>query len=190
MCQPFGFLLQVRDGMSCGCYEMPDSASLCPFAFTSKSLSSTEQHYSNIEQEALRILHGLQKLHHFYFVKEVCIITDNKTIRWGNQQDCGHVIPALALHHAVHSSVHNTHYIQTWSRSVHGRPVIPEQPYRKQGPGNYGHKQKHVCHQHISKYSSMHINRRHVGSNHGVCRPPKAKIEYNTRLATQKRSET
>ena len=43
--------LQVRDGMNNE--RIPDNASLCPIAFTSKSLSNTEQHYNNIEQEAL-----------------------------------------------------------------------------------------------------------------------------------------
>ena len=40
--------------------------------------------------------------------------------------------------------------------------------------------------QHISRYTSMHINRRHIGSNQRECRPLKSKIIHNTRLATQK----
>ena len=73
-------LLQVRDGMNCGCDATPDNIILCPMAFTSKSLSSAEQHYSNIEHEVLRILHGFEKIHHYCFIREVCIITDHKPL--------------------------------------------------------------------------------------------------------------
>ena len=37
-----------------------DIAALCPIAFAIKSLTSTETGYSNIEREALSILHGLR----------------------------------------------------------------------------------------------------------------------------------
>ena len=52
-------LLQVRHSMNCGHYEVPDSATLHPNAFTSKHLLATEQHSSNIQGEVLGILHGL-----------------------------------------------------------------------------------------------------------------------------------
>ena len=55
--------------------KIPDNAILCPIAFASKSLSSVEWNYSSIEHEALEILHGLVKFHHYSFVREVCIIT-------------------------------------------------------------------------------------------------------------------
>ena len=35
-------LLQVRDGMNCGCDKVPDNATLYPIAFASKDLSSAE----------------------------------------------------------------------------------------------------------------------------------------------------
>ena len=41
-------LLQVREGVNCGCYKAPDNVILCPTAFASKSLSSMEQWYRNI----------------------------------------------------------------------------------------------------------------------------------------------
>ena len=52
-------LLQVRDTLSCGYDELSDNAMLWPITFVSKSLSSVEQQCSNIEREALRILHGV-----------------------------------------------------------------------------------------------------------------------------------
>ena len=53
---------------------------LCPIAFASKHLSSAEQWYSNTEWEALGILHGLEKFHHYCSAKEVYIITDHKPL--------------------------------------------------------------------------------------------------------------
>ena len=53
---------------------------LHPIAFASKSLTGAEWRYSNIEQEALGILHGLEKFHHYCFSREVLIITDQKLL--------------------------------------------------------------------------------------------------------------
>ena len=77
-------------------------------------------------------------------------------------------------------------YIQTWHRHVYGRLVILDQPYRKLGPCNHRHEHKHPCHQHISKYTSLHINRGYTDSSLRGHRPPKAKIICNTRLTAQK----
>ena len=40
----------------------------------------TEHRYSNIEREALGILHGLKKFHHYCFVREECVIIDHKPL--------------------------------------------------------------------------------------------------------------
>ena len=47
-------------------------------AFASKSLTSAEHRYSNIEREVLGILHGLEKSHQYCFTKELSIIMDHK----------------------------------------------------------------------------------------------------------------
>ena len=73
-------MLQIRDGMNCRWDEISDNKAFFPIAFSSKSLSSTEWWYSNVEWEALGILHGLQKFHHYCFTKEVYIITDHKPL--------------------------------------------------------------------------------------------------------------
>ena len=44
----------------------------------SKSLTSTECRYSNIEREALGILHDLEKFHHYCFARDITVITDHK----------------------------------------------------------------------------------------------------------------
>ena len=53
-------LLQVRGGMNCGHDEVPDNAILLLTVLANKGLSSVEWWYSNIEWEALGILHGLK----------------------------------------------------------------------------------------------------------------------------------
>ena len=73
-------LLHVMDDRNCGCDEIPDNAIFHPTAFTSNSLSNVEWHYSNMECEALGILNGLEKFHHYCFVREVCIVTDHKPL--------------------------------------------------------------------------------------------------------------
>ena len=59
---------------------LPDSTSLRPITFASKSLTGAEQRYSNIKQEALGILHRLEKFHHYCFSREVLIIMDHKPL--------------------------------------------------------------------------------------------------------------
>ena len=67
-------LLQVRKVMNCGHDEVQDNVTLHPSAFVSKSFSSAEWQYSNIEQEILGLPHGLKKFHHHCFAKgSVCV---------------------------------------------------------------------------------------------------------------------
>ena len=73
-------LLQVREGMNCRCDEVPNSVTLHPIAFSSKILSGAKWHYSNIEWEVHRILHGLEKFHHYCFAKDVCVLNDYKPL--------------------------------------------------------------------------------------------------------------
>ena len=73
-------LLQLWDNMNCPKDIAPDNTILCPIAFASKSLTYAEWRYSNIECEALGILHGLEKFHHYSFGREVLVITDHKPL--------------------------------------------------------------------------------------------------------------
>ena len=50
-----------------------------PKAFTSKSLSSVEMCYSNVEIEVISIAHNLQKFYHC-FAREVQILKVNKPL--------------------------------------------------------------------------------------------------------------
>ena len=51
-----------------------------PIAFASKSLTSAEHRYSNIQREALGMLHGLEKFHHYCFARDVNVIKDHKPL--------------------------------------------------------------------------------------------------------------
>ena len=59
---------------------VPHNTILCPIAFASKSLTGADCRYSNIEREALGILHGLEKFHHYCFAREVHVITNHKLL--------------------------------------------------------------------------------------------------------------
>ena len=59
---------------------MPDNTILHPTAFASKTLTGAEHRYSNVEREALGILHGIKKFHHYCFASEVYIITNHKLL--------------------------------------------------------------------------------------------------------------
>ena len=73
-------LLQTWEGPTCQRDTVPDNTILHPIAFASKSLTGTECRCSNIEREALGILHGLKKFHHYFFVREVYVITNHKPL--------------------------------------------------------------------------------------------------------------
>ena len=55
-------LLQTRDDTTCPKDTAPDNTVLRSITFASKSLTSVEWRYSNIEREALGILHSLEKM--------------------------------------------------------------------------------------------------------------------------------
>ena len=54
-------LLQTQEGTMCLKDTVPDNTILQPIAFASKSLTSAEHRYSNMEREVLGILHGFKK---------------------------------------------------------------------------------------------------------------------------------
>ena len=72
-------LLHMIEGMNCGHDEGPHNVTLHPFAFASKSLSTKEWQYSNIDKEALGILHRLDKFH-YSFAKEMYVFTDHNPL--------------------------------------------------------------------------------------------------------------
>ena len=91
-------LLQHRDKTTCQTHMAPDNTILCPITFASKSLMGAEHRYRNIECEALGILHGLEKFHHYCFGREVLIITDHKPLVSMFKKRCGHIVTMHTAH--------------------------------------------------------------------------------------------
>ena len=93
-------LLQLRDNTTWQTHMVPDNTILCPIAFASKSLMGTKHRYSNIKCEALGILHGLEKFHHYCFGREVHMITDHKLLVSMFKKD----VATLSQQHPVHTT--------------------------------------------------------------------------------------
>ena len=51
-----------------------------PVTYVSRTLSASEQNYSQIEKEALSLIYGLHKFHHFLYARNFTIITDHKPL--------------------------------------------------------------------------------------------------------------
>ena len=51
-----------------------------PVAYASRSLSSAERHYAQIEKEMLSVLFGLSKFHHYMYGRDVTVVTDHKPL--------------------------------------------------------------------------------------------------------------
>ena len=51
-----------------------------PVAYASRSLSSAERHYAQIEKEMLSVLFGLCKFHHYTYGRDVTVVTDHKPL--------------------------------------------------------------------------------------------------------------
>ena len=51
-----------------------------PIAYASRSLTSAERHYCQLEREGLAIVFGLAKFHKYVYGRKITIITDNKPI--------------------------------------------------------------------------------------------------------------
>ena len=49
-------------------------------AFASKTLTQTQSNYSNIEREALGLVHGIQRFHTYLYGREFTAITDHKPL--------------------------------------------------------------------------------------------------------------
>ena len=53
---------------------------LHPVSYASKTLSSTESNYSNIERELLGVLFAITHFKHFTYGHTICVITDHKPL--------------------------------------------------------------------------------------------------------------
>ena len=51
-----------------------------PIANASKTLTDTQRRYSQVQKEALAVIYGLQKFHHFLYGREFILVTDHKPL--------------------------------------------------------------------------------------------------------------
>ena len=87
-------------------------------AFISKSLTSADTHYINVEREVLGILNGLEKCHHYYFTCEVRMIMDHKLLIAICKKD------VTSLSHRLQRITQYTNTVQTAASVDHHRLAI------------------------------------------------------------------
>ena len=67
-----------------------------PIAYASKSLTETEQRYSNIEREMLGVVFGLERFHYYAYGRQVIIETDHKPLVAIHSKSLASAPPRLA----------------------------------------------------------------------------------------------
>ena len=86
-------------------------SNLHPISYASKTLSSTESNYSNIEHELLGVLFAITHSKHFTYGHAVCVITDHKPLVYLFKKSLVDAIPRLTrmLMHLLDYTL-NVHY--------------------------------------------------------------------------------
>ncbi|XP_036340257.1 uncharacterized protein K02A2.6-like [Rhagoletis pomonella] len=60
--------------------QISDQGEERPIEFASRKLSDTEQRYSQLDREAVAILYGVKKFHHFLYGRHFTLVTDKKPL--------------------------------------------------------------------------------------------------------------
>ena len=110
-------LLKTSEHISCPGDEAPDNNMLRPIIYASKRLSAANT-------EALSILYGLEKFHHYCFARELSIITDQKLLVEILKKGVATLSQEITMHTTQKLPIQNKNNIKTWARSVHSRLAI------------------------------------------------------------------
>ena len=68
--------------------------------------------YSNIGREALGVIYGLEKFHHYCFAKEVSIITYHKQLIAIFKKGCSCIITEASVNSVKNTSTQSENHIQ------------------------------------------------------------------------------
>ena len=123
-------LLETRSSTSYQRDKAPDNSIFRSITFASKSMSSAERRYSNIEREVLGILHRLQKSHHYCFVREE-YNNRSQTTSCKLQERCSNAISENTIN-SQNTPVQSKNHIQTQTRSIHSRMAVKTKPQGNQ----------------------------------------------------------
>lgn len=98
-------------------HVMPDGTEQ-PIAFASRTLSSSEKNYSQIDKEALAIVYGIQKFHTYLYCRSFILVTDHKPLLsiFGPKKG----VPAVAAARLQRWAILLSAYIQFRSTTAHG----------------------------------------------------------------------
>jgi hypothetical protein len=88
-----GCLLQQDPSITCPADD--EYFNLRPVAFASKSLTETEQRYSNIERELLSVVYSLERFHCYTYAQKVHVLTDHKPLEAIFKKDLQSAPPRL-----------------------------------------------------------------------------------------------
>ena len=149
-------LLQMWEETTCQKDMVPNNKILHPIAFASKCLTGAEHRYSNMEREALGILHGLKKFHHYCFAKEVHIIIDHKPLVAIFKKD------VAMLSQCIQHILLNIHQYRVQILYKPGpeifiaRLAVTTQPPRRQRWTHLRHGHKGGCHTKCNRHPRVH----------------------------------